>query len=241
MMGGTRAAAVPRTYPALAGSAGEALLDRRTLFAWLNLAPTDSWLAWRAKRVVDVVLAATLLVVTAPLLLGAMVLIRLSTRGPATFTQVRVGYRGRPFRMYKLRTMVEGAAALENELAARRQTVFLKLHDDPRVTPVGRFLRRTSIDELPQLVNVLRGDMSLVGPRPLLSTDVQNFPASPDRLRFAMLPGITGLWQVSGRSSRSDEDRLRLDTEYVERWSMGLDLKILLSTIPAVLIGRGAV
>jgi lipopolysaccharide/colanic/teichoic acid biosynthesis glycosyltransferase len=180
-----------------------------------------------------------LLLATLPILLGAVLAIRLTTRGPVLFRQQRAGYRGRPFTMYKLRTMVDGAAALEEGLKEAGRT-FFKLDRDPRITRVGAFLRRTSIDELPQLVNVLRGDMSLVGPRPLLMSDLVNFPESAHRIRFAMMPGITGLWQVSGRSRTSDDERLRLDKEYVEGWSLWLDLRILVKTVPAVVSARGA-
>jgi lipopolysaccharide/colanic/teichoic acid biosynthesis glycosyltransferase len=235
-----RSSAVP-VVPAFHQIGSEAALDGRLLLAWVRFAPSDLRVGWYAKRCLDVVVAAVLLALTAPLLLVAVLLVRATSRGPALFLQQRIGYRGRPFTMYKLRTMVDGAARLEDRFAARaRGNVFFKLDRDPRVTRIGRLLRRTSIDELPQLLNVLRGEMSLVGPRPLLESDLRNFPQSPDRLRFAMLPGLTGLWQVSGRSARSQYDRLQLDSDYVERWSFWLDLELLARTIPAVLSGRGA-
>ena len=222
--------------------AGAGLLDGRAVFGWFLAAAPSASLGWLAKRAIDVVGAALLLILVSPLLLAAIVLVRLTSRGPAVFAQERPGYRGRSFRMYKLRTMVEGAGALEARLGERGgRGVFFKLESDPRVTPIGRLLRRTSVDELPQLVNVLRGEMSLVGPRPLLAGDVTNLPPAADRLRFTMLPGMTGLWQVSGRSRSTEQDRLRLDREYVERWSLWLDLKILLRTLPAVVSGSGAV
>ena len=235
-----RSSAVP-VVPAFPPIGSEAALDGRLLLAWMRFAPSDLRVGWYAKRCLDVVVAAVLLALTAPLLLVAVLLVRATSRGPALFAQQRIGYRGRPFTMYKLRTMVDGAARIENRIARARGNVFFKLDRDPRVTPIGRLLRRTSIDELPQLWNVLRGEMSLVGPRPLLESDLRNFPRSPDRLRFAMLPGLTGLWQVSGRSARSQYDRLQLDSDYVERWSFWLDLELLARTIPAVLSGRGAV
>ncbi len=177
----------------------------------------------------------------APILLGAVLAIRLTSRGPALFVQERIGHRCRKFSMLKLRTMVEGAEREEERLAAARGgRIFFKVADDPRVTVVGRVLRRFSLDELPQLVNVLRGDMSLVGPRPLLLSDLRNFPVYRQRRRFSMRPGLTGLWQVSGRSLLSDEERMRLDDEYVRTWSLGRDLAILARTAPAVLSGRGA-
>jgi lipopolysaccharide/colanic/teichoic acid biosynthesis glycosyltransferase len=214
-------------------------VDARSILRWHWTGDAAGWLGWHAKRAIDVVLAVVLLVVASPVLLGAMLAIRLTTPGPVIFAQRRAGYRGRPFAMYKLRTMIDGAAVMEEGLKEAGRT-FFKLDRDPRVTRVGAFLRRTSIDELPQLVNVLRGDMSLVGPRPLLMSDLVHFPDSDPRLRFAMVPGITGLWQVSGRSNTSDADRLRLDQEYVEGWSLWLDLAILLKTVPAVLSTSGA-
>lgn len=192
------------------------------------------------NRSLDVVLASVLLLVAGPVLLAAMALIRLTSRGPALFHQPRVGYRCRTFAMLKLRTMIQGAAEHEEALAEEVEGTFFKLEDDPRVTRVGRWLRRSSIDELPQLLNVLRGEMSLVGPRPLLLRDFQRYPKHAQMRRFSRRPGLTGLWQVSGRSETSDRERIRLDLEYVDHWSLWLDVKILLRTVPAVLSGRGA-
>jgi lipopolysaccharide/colanic/teichoic acid biosynthesis glycosyltransferase len=193
------------------------------------------------KRTLDVVLAAILLLVTAPVILVAMALIRATSPGPTVFVQRRCGYLGREFLMFKLRTMVDGAHALQDDLAGQQpDRCFLKLKRDARVTPVGRVLRRTSIDELPQLVNVLLGDMSLIGPRPLLPCDVRSFPRDRRARRFDMCPGMTGLWQVSGRNDVSDAERMRLDMDYVEDWSLLLDLEIVLRTPLAVLGGRGA-
>jgi lipopolysaccharide/colanic/teichoic acid biosynthesis glycosyltransferase len=227
------------SVPACGAYPEEVRVDARVVFRWLLEGDASGWLGWHAKRAIDVLLAGVLLILTSPILLGAMLAIRLTTRGPVIFEQRRAGYRGRPLSMYKLRTMIDGAALMEEDLKEAGRT-FFKLDGDPRVTRVGAFLRRTSIDELPQLLNVLRGDMSLVGPRPLLMSDLVHFPDSAHRLRFAMLPGITGLWQVSGRSKTSDADRLRLDQEYVEGWSLWLDLKILIRTVPAVLSTCGA-
>jgi lipopolysaccharide/colanic/teichoic acid biosynthesis glycosyltransferase len=197
--------------------------------------------ALAVKRVLDVVLAMTLLGASAPLLLLAVLAVRLTSRGPAIFVHDRIGYRCRRFSMVKLRTMVQGAEREEARLAAENGgRIFFKLENDPRVTRVGRLLRRFSLDELPQLVNVLRGDMSLVGPRPLLVSDLRRFPAYRQQRRFAMKPGLTGLWQVSGRSLLSDDERIRLDDEYARRWSLRLDLAILARTPAAVLSGRGA-
>jgi lipopolysaccharide/colanic/teichoic acid biosynthesis glycosyltransferase len=193
------------------------------------------------KRAADIVLAAAFLVASAPLLLLAAVLIKLTSPGPVLFIQRRSGQLGREFRMLKLRTMTQGAEkaqdALAESLGDRR---FLKLENDPRVTPVGRILRRLSIDEIPQFVNVIKGDMSLIGPRPLLPCDVRYFPRDERARRFDMRPGITGLWQVSGRSSLSDDERMALDLEYVDRWSLRLDLEILARTPAVVLTARGA-
>ncbi|HUP50390.1 MAG TPA: sugar transferase, partial [Thermoanaerobaculia bacterium] len=142
--------------------------------------------------------------------------------------------------MYKFRTMVAGAERLQAELQRGLTSEFFKLQSDPRVTPLGRTLRKYSLDELPQLFNVLEGTMSLVGPRPLLPSDLGKFPLRGQMRRFSVRPGITGLWQVSGRSMLSDKDRMRLDREYVSHWTLWLDLKILAKTLRAAASGRGA-
>ncbi len=142
--------------------------------------------------------------------------------------------------MYKFRTMYTGAHAREAELARQEGRAFLKIASDPRITRLGRFLRRYSLDELPQLFNVLEGTMSLVGPRPLLLTDLDRFPRRSQMRRFSVKPGMTGLWQVSGRSSCTDQQRMELDRQYVNEWSLGLDLRILLRTVRVVLSGRNA-
>jgi lipopolysaccharide/colanic/teichoic acid biosynthesis glycosyltransferase len=187
-----------------------------------------------------VVAAAVLLLLTAPVLLLCMAAVKLTSRGPALFRQRRVGHRCQPFAMLKLRTMVDGSHRMEETLAHAAAGTFLKLAADPRTTPLGRFLRKYSLDELPQLVNVLRGEMSLVGPRPLLPSDFRKFPKQEQMRRFSVRPGITGLWQVSGRSRTTDEERIRLDLEYVERWSPWLDLQILVRTLPVAASGKGA-
>jgi exopolysaccharide biosynthesis polyprenyl glycosylphosphotransferase len=197
--------------------------------------------ALAAKRVLDVVVALGLCLATGPLALLIALLVKATSRGPVLFVQERAGFHGRRFRMYKFRTMVVGAEGRQAELAHLNQMsgpVFKAL-DDPRVTPVGRWLRRTSLDELPQLCNVLRGDMSLVGPRPLPVSEARAIRGA-QRRRLAMRPGMTGLWQVSGRSTVDFAEWMRLDLEYVDHWSIGLDLRILLRTIPAVLRGAGA-
>jgi lipopolysaccharide/colanic/teichoic acid biosynthesis glycosyltransferase len=193
------------------------------------------------KRTLDVIASGTLLLLVAPLLVVVAVAIRVSSAGPVFFVQRRVGYRCAEFEMFKFRTMDDGAERHERRLAeAQSDRTFLKLQNDPRVTPLGRVLRRFSIDELPQLYNVLRGDMSLLGPRPLLPTDLDRFPRASVMRRFAMRPGISGLWQVSGRSLLPDAERIRLDIDYVDHWSLSRDLTILARTIPVVVTARGA-
>jgi exopolysaccharide biosynthesis polyprenyl glycosylphosphotransferase len=196
-----------------------------------------------AKRAFDILASVLILVATAPLLLAVAITVRLSTPGPVLFKQERVGINGKPFQMLKFRTMVTDAEArlLELEKQARDagNSVLFKMKDDPRVTPVGRFLRRYSVDELMQLVNVLNGTMSLVGPRPPLTREVESYETKVHR-RFLVKPGITGLWQVSGRSNLSWEDSVRLDLYYVENWSIVGDLVILWKTARAVLRREGA-
>jgi exopolysaccharide biosynthesis polyprenyl glycosylphosphotransferase len=195
-----------------------------------------------AKRVMDVVIALLMLLLLSPLLLLMGLLVTLTSKGPAIFRQKRAGMSGRVFTLYKLRTMVEGAEKSRDKLEAKNEMdgpVF-KIKEDPRITGLGRFLRKTSIDELPQLWNVVRGDMSLVGPRPLPIYEVEKFEPW-QRRRMSMRPGLTCLWQVCGRNRVvSFAEWMKLDLEYVDRWSLALDLQILLQTIPAVLGARGA-
>ncbi|MER7015126.1 sugar transferase [Saccharopolyspora sp. NPDC000359] len=199
------------------------------------------------RRAVDVLLATAVLAVLAVPMLLIAACIRVSSRGPALFRQQRVGLNGRTFTCYKFRTMrVGGSDAAHRDMIARelrgedtKVDGSCKLHADPRVTRVGAWLRRTSIDELPQLINVLRGEMALVGPRPCLEWEAEMFPPEFHD-RFAVLPGLTGLWQVSGRSTMGTLDMLRLDVEYVRRRTTWLDLKVLASTLPALLRDDGA-
>jgi len=193
------------------------------------------------KRTFDIVGATLLLIVLSPVLLAAAAAVRLSSRGPVLYHSIRPGIGGRPFACFKFRTMYHGADRRQAELEALNEAggAIFKIRDDPRVTPVGRFLRRYSIDELPQLMNVLRGEMSLVGPRPLPERDYERLE-DWHKKRYLVMPGITGLWQVSGRSDLDFDDLVRLDFLYLERWSVFLDLTILLKTIPAVLSRRGA-
>jgi exopolysaccharide biosynthesis polyprenyl glycosylphosphotransferase len=195
-----------------------------------------------AKRLLDVVASATLLVVLSPLLAAIALAVRLDDGGPVLYRWRVVGRDGRPFTGYKFRSMVTDADELKAALEAANEMsgpVF-KMRGDPRITRVGRILRRYSLDELPQLWSVLVGEMSLVGPRPPLQSEYARF-SERQRAKLAVKPGITCLWQVAGRNEITDfEDWLRLDLEYIERWSLGLDLQILVRTVPAVLSGRGA-
>lgn len=197
--------------------------------------------SYLAKQVGDHVSAAFLLVLLSPVLLAITIAVKVTSRGPVFFVDERVGVGQRPFRCYKFRTMVQDARASQESLEALNEAegVLFKLRDDPRVTPVGRFLRRTSLDELPQLLNVLKGDMSFVGPRPLPLRDCGLMDDS-QRRRHVLKPGITGLWQVSGRSDLSFDDMVRLDLQYMENWSLRADAYILWRTVGAVVRSRGA-
>lgn len=193
------------------------------------------------KRAIDVVGAATALVVLSPVMLGAALAVKLTSPGPVFFRQQRAGLGGRPFAFYKFRSMCVDAEARKQELLAKNEQTgpVFKIAADPRITPVGRFLRRTSIDELPQLWNVLTGDMSLVGPRPPIVAEVANYERW-QRRRLEIKGGLTCIWQVSGRSSILFNDWVRLDLRYVEQASLGADVSLLARTIPAVLTCRGA-
>ncbi len=195
------------------------------------------------KRILDIVISLAALVVFAPVFLVAAVLVLCDSRGPVFFSQERVGLNKRRFRMYKFRTMVADAEQQRAELEHRNEACgpVFKIKDDPRVTLIGKFLRKTSIDELPQLLNVLKGDMSLVGPRPLPVRDYLGFDQDWQRRRLSVRPGITCLWQINGRSTLSFEHWMDLDMQYIDQWSLRLDLKILAKTIPAVLRGIGAI
>ena len=194
------------------------------------------------KRALDIAGSAALLALLGPLMALIAIAVKLTSPGPVLFRQVRAGSNGRPFVMLKFRSMCVGAEALLAQLAAANEMsgpVF-KMRNDPRLTPIGRFLRRTSFDELPQLWNVLKGDMSLVGPRPPVPAEVVRYEPW-QRRRLSMKPGLTCLWQVSGRSEIADFDQwMKLDLEYIDNWSLTLDLHILLRTFPAVMGGRGA-
>jgi lipopolysaccharide/colanic/teichoic acid biosynthesis glycosyltransferase len=202
-----------------------------------------------AKRVFDLAATAIGLVLLSPLLVIIAAIVRLTTPGPALFRQVRIGRGGGPFVVYKFRTMYHGSPIDVHREYVRKLLTddqpptggpggLYKLEDDPRITPIGRWQRRTSIDELPQLFNVIRGEMSLVGPRPALPWEAELMEAHSQR--FAVLPGITGLWQVSGRSHLTMRQALDLDVEYARRQSLLFDLAILLKTVPAVISTNGA-
>ena len=200
---------------------------------------------WRVavKRSLDIVISALLLVILSPLALITAIAIKIDSPGPVHFVQERVGLNKRKFRLYKFRTMADGADQKQCDLEDLNEVCgpVFKIKNDPRITPVGKILRKTSIDELPQLFNVLKGDMSLVGPRPLPVRDYNGFNEDWQRRRFSVRPGITCLWQVSGRSNISFEKWMELDMEYIDKWSLWLDFTILTKTIPAVLRGSDAV
>ena len=203
--------------------------------------PADGWPSV-IKRMLDFAISAVALILLAPLFLTTALLIRWDSPGPIFFVQERVGLNKRRFRLYKLRTMMADAEERQREIEHLNEAsgAVFKIRNDPRLTPVGKLLRKTSIDELPQLFNVLKGDMSLVGPRPLPVRDYQRFDQDWQRRRFSVRPGLTCLWQINGRSSTPFEKWMELDMDYIDHWSLGLDLKILAKTIPAVLKGSGA-
>ncbi len=217
------------------------LLAERPMLVF-RTTPDLSW-ALLVKGAMDRVLAALGLLALFPLILVVALAIKITSPGPAFFTQKRAGRHGRPFTMYKFRSMQTNAEMRRAELIAYNvmSGPVFKIEDDPRVTPLGRFIRKTSIDELPQLLNVLRGEMSLVGPRPLPVYEVEKFESASHRRRLSMRPGLTCLWQVRGRNAVTDfADWVRMDLEYIDQWSLGLDLWILLRTAPVVLFGLGA-
>ena len=193
-----------------------------------------------AKRVLDIVISSAALLLLWPLMFVIAIAMKLESRGPVIYASFRAGKRGIPFVCYKFRTMVPGANCLRKVLhhLNQRRGPFFKIANDPRVTPVGRFLRKYSVDELPQLWNVLKGDMSLVGPRPHPLEDVEQYSSGHEQ-RLEVMPGITGLWQVTARENPSFETCMQLDVRYIRHWSLFLDFKILLQTIPAVFAGEG--
>jgi len=205
-------------------------------------APETSWQIL-AKHLVDFVGALALVILLSPVLLVVALLVKFSSPGPVLFCQQRSGLNGRPFTIFKFRTMVSNAEQFKHELAAMNEMsgpVF-KITNDPRITPIGKTLRKYSLDELPQLFNVLCADMSLVGPRPLPVDEVRRFHDFAHRRRLSVRPGLTCLWQIKGRNRISNfDDWVRLDLEYIDNWSLWLDISILFRTIPVVLFGTGA-
>ena len=194
------------------------------------------------KRLIDVVASIILLIVLIPLFIIIMILIYKDSPGPVFYKQTRVGRWGKLFVMWKFRSMYLDADVRLKEIMAQNEMtggVIFKMKNDPRIIPIGRFIRKASIDELPQLWNVLKGDMSLVGPRPALPSEVNQYSLQ-DRQRLEVIPGITCIWQVSGRSSIPFPQQVQLDVQYIQSHSVWLDIKLLLQTIPAVLLSRGA-
>lgn len=199
-------------------------------------------LSWFVKRAIDCIGAIVGMLLISPLLLTVMVLIKLDSKGPIFYKQERVGYQGKKFYMYKFRSMRPNADAEVEKLRAQNEdnAVMFKMKDDPRITNIGKFIRRYSIDELPQLINVVTGDMSLVGPRPPIPRELSEYEPW-HFVRFLTVPGMTGHWQVSGRSNIQDfDDVVRLDYEYINQWNLLFDIRILFKTIPVVLFAKGA-
>lgn len=195
---------------------------------------------WLIKRGIDFIGSATGLLVILPFLLLVAVTIRLESEGPILYKQKRVGMNGKEFEIYKFRSMRADAEQLLEKLSARNEMSagMFKIKEDPRVTKVGKWLRKFSIDELPQLINVVKGDMSLVGPRPPIKQELESYKYW-HYFRFATLPGLTGLWQVSGRSKIKEFDHVvKMDYQYIQNWSLWLDFKLLLKTVPVVLLGK---
>jgi exopolysaccharide biosynthesis polyprenyl glycosylphosphotransferase len=197
-------------------------------------------LALMLKRAVDVIFSAAALVVLSPVMLAIAIAIKLDSHGPVFYASERIGKRGRVFRCMKFRTMVRDAEKRQAEIMHmnERQGVLFKISNDPRITTLGRLLRKYSLDELPQFFNVLKGDMSIVGPRPPLASEVREYKLSHLR-RLDVTPGITGLWQVQGRQDPSFDSYISLDVTYIENWSVWLDLKIILRTVVVVFAGTG--
>ena len=231
----------------VAPSTMEILIDRadfvpgQTVPLFTLRPPVFEGIDYALKRTFDLVISTVSLILLSPALLAIAVAVKLSSRGPVIYPSVRPGMAGKPFRCFKFRTMREHADQVQDDLEPLNEQsgALFKIRQDPRLTTVGRFLRRFSLDELPQLTNVVLGEMSLVGPRPLPMRDFERLEEWHKK-RYLVLPGITRLWQVSGRSDLDFDDLVRLDFLYLERWSIFVDLSILLKTIPAVLSRRGA-
>jgi exopolysaccharide biosynthesis polyprenyl glycosylphosphotransferase len=239
--GDIRLAVVPRlyemtpTHASVSEIGGLPVID----LASARLSPA----ALRAKRVMDLIITSAALTVFGPLMLMIALAIKLDSKGPVFFRQERLGYQGRPFTIFKFRSMRVDAEKLRMDMAHLNEMngsgPLFKMKTDPRVTRTGRFLRKTSLDELPQLLNVMNGSMSLVGPRPFVTHEAEQIDGWAAR-RLDLMPGITGLWQVEGRNDVPFEDMVRLDYTYVANWSPWWDLRILMQTIPTVITGKGA-
>ncbi len=216
---------------------GKAVIDGYLHYLTVPSRPLDAAL----KRALDVLVSSVSLLLLSPLLLVIALAVKLTSRGPVLFRQERVGRHGRTFAMLKFRSMVANAEALKQSLIARNEQTgpVFKMRCDPRVTPLGRFLRKFSLDELPQFANVLNGDMSLVGPRPPLPSEVARYEGW-QRRRLSVRPGLTCVWQVSGRNQISFEEWMLLDMRYIDHWTLSQDLQLIFKTVPVVLTGRGA-
>jgi exopolysaccharide biosynthesis polyprenyl glycosylphosphotransferase len=219
----------------------ELYLDRLGPTPMLTFSPTPhDDIKLMTKRALDIAASLAGLALASPVLALAALSIKLTSKGPVIFRQQRCGLNGRRFTVYKFRSMVAAAESLRGELEHLNvKKINFKIPNDPRLTPVGRWLRKFSIDELPQLWNVFKGDMSLVGPRPAIPSEVDQYE-SWQRRRLRMRPGMTCIWAVAGRDKLDTETVMRLDMQYIDNWSLSLDSEILLRTIPLVLLGRGA-
>lgn len=221
--------------------APESEAAKQPLAAELDFCVSDGWIYRSSKRAFDLLVALIGLTLLVPLIPVIVALIKLDSPGRVLFSQKRVGRNGRLFTCYKFRSMVEDAESMKSELAEFNEAsgAAFKIRQDPRITEIGAFLRKSSLDEMPQLLNVLKGDMSIVGPRPQIPAEVALY-AAWHRRRLEVQPGITCLWQISGRSHVGFDEWMRLDVEYVRRRSMKLDMWILLRTLPAVIARKGA-
>lgn len=218
------------------------IAERQKIRLQLILGSNQPNVSFLIKRVFDSLAALVILIIFSLPLLTIALSIKLDSPGPIFYKQTRVGFKGVHFKVWKFRTMVENASQLQQELEAKNEVaggVLFKMKNDPRITRVGKYLRKYSLDEFPQLFNVLQGQMSLVGPRPLPMRDVEKF-APEHYFRQDVIPGITGLWQVSGRSDTDSDNLFKLDSEYIHNWSLALDFKILCRTIKVVLKSDGA-
>lgn len=236
---------IPGNFPSGAIAANRGLQDARSLKSLeIKLIFPSGWLfdfQQLIKRFLDLLIAAIALLLLFPILMAIGIMVRLDSPGPIMYKSTRIGKNYKPFKMYKFRTMNLNADSLRDELrnSANLQGKLFKIKDDPRITRIGKYLRAFSLDELPQLINVLKGEMSLVGPRPL-PPDESGFFKEPYTLRYKITPGITGMWQVSGRSNLDFDKLCNLELSYLNNWNLFEDFKILLKTLPAVLLTRGA-